>query len=495
MVPTVSRPLLYEVHTRSWLREWSARLKRPVGLGEVPDDDLVQWRAWGFTHVWLMGVWATSQASRRVFLEHPGTSAHLDEVCPGWEPDDVPGSAFAIAGYKVPERCGGEAGLQRLRERLHAHGMRLILDFIPNHVGLDHPWVWEHPERFVPSPGAQPGPGHFLAKTSDGPRWFAHGKDPWFPPWMDTAQLDFRRADTRAAMTAELRSLTARCDGLRCDMTMLLLHDVFARTWEKHPCAQASAGEFWAKAVAAARSPGFTLLAEAYWDLEERLQRLGFDYVYDKRVTDCLIGRDPAGLQRLLRSRSAEFLQRSVHFLENHDEPRVAGHLTLAEHRAAAWLILGLPGLPMLHEGQLSGARVRASVHMNRRAPEAADAEIAAMYEDLLSAIRGSKVGTGTAIVLRPGAEPDGQDLNERVTVVAWSGTSDQASGWDLTVANPSPRGGKCRVVLPGPNPPNRLWWVRNRFAPQPKQRMDLQGGLLLELPAYGVQLLELRPA
>ena len=172
-----------------------------------------------------------------------------------------------------------------------------MLDFVPNHVGLDHPWVRQRPDLFVQSPAEVPGT--FAQQTGTGVRWLAYGKDPYFAPWTDTVQLDYRRAATRAAMTQLLQSIAQRCDGVRCDMAMLVLSDVFAKTWERLPVSNAAeastpAGsgnlrpndrpnsrlsnpehattklehdEFWSSTISAVRQdhPGFVFLAEAYW--------------------------------------------------------------------------------------------------------------------------------------------------------------------------------------------------------------------------------------
>ena len=102
------------------------------------------------------------------------------------------------------------------------------------------------------------------------------------------------------------------------------------------------------------------------------MQGLGFDYTYDKALYDSLVARDAAGARRHLLGMSAEAVAGSAHFLENHDEPRIASILSLAEHRAAALLILGLPGMRFLHDGQLSGARLKMPTRkaMERDLPE-----------------------------------------------------------------------------------------------------------------------------
>src|SRR5262249_39748886 len=160
---------------------------------------------------------------------------------------------------------------------------KLILDFVPNHLGLDHPWVQERPDLFVQLSGA--GGDALSVQTAAGTVNLAYGEDPYCAPWTDTVQLDYRQPETRAAMINVLTGISDLCDGVRCDMAMLVLNDVFARTWER-AAIKKSAGpnEFWEEAITAVRKkhPEFEFLAEVYWGIEDRLQALGFNYTYDK---------------------------------------------------------------------------------------------------------------------------------------------------------------------------------------------------------------------
>jgi hypothetical protein len=205
----MTHPLVYEINTRCWLRDLSIRHGRCLTLDTVPETEFSEWQRRGFTHLWLMGVWTTGPRARELAQCDPALIAAYDALLPGWRAPDIGGSPYSIAAYTVPDALGGEAGLQSFRQRLHAHGLRLLLDFVPNHLGVDHPWTWEQPDRFVQSPG--PAAGAFRVTTPAGDRWLAHGKDPYFAPWTDTAQLDYRRAETRAALTALLQTIVARC--------------------------------------------------------------------------------------------------------------------------------------------------------------------------------------------------------------------------------------------------------------------------------------------
>jgi len=489
-------PLLYEVNTRCWLRDLSDKSAVPVTLGNVPDIEFARWQKLGFTHIWLMGVWTTGPRAREEALRHAELRKSYDQVLPGWQEADVAGSPYAIGDYQVPPALGGEAGLASFRENLRGRGMKLLLDFVPNHVGLDHRWVKERPELFVQGPAE--AAGTFMAQVGGKRCWLAHGKDPYFAPWTDTAQLDYRRADSRAAMVELLQSIAGRCDGVRCDMAMLVLNDVFARTWEHFPCnhPRSTDSEFWASATDAVKGaqPGFLFLAEAYWGLEARLQSLGFDYTYDKAFYDGLVSRDAAGVRRHLLGMSARAVGASAHFLENHDEPRIASVLATAEHRAAALAILGLPGMRFVHDGQLDGARVRVPVQLARRAAETPQAEIQAFYEQLLTVLPGTSVGQGRAELCQPRTAWGDNPTAGNCVIVQWQRLAPE---FDLVVVNLAPHRSQCCAPLSVSDLAAHNWAMKDLLSTEQYTRSgdDLQNqGLYLDLPAHGAQLFHFQP-
>jgi hypothetical protein len=385
--------------------------------------------------------------------------------------------------------------LKKFRTQLHAHGLRLLLDFVPNHLGLDHSWIVERPDLFVQVP--EPAPETFQTETKSGRRWLAHGKDPNFHAWIDTAQLDHRRADTRERMIELLQSVARHCDGVRCDMAMLLLNEVFAKTWEKFPCpAAAPQREFWADAIAAVKKsqPDFLFLGEVYWDLEARLQSLGFDYTYDKRLYDYLVYRNVAEIQRHLSSVTPDFVSASAHFLENHDEPRIASILSLPEHRAAALLTFGLPGLRLVHDGQLTGARIKTPVQLARRPIEPAQPEIAVFYQQLLASLKSAAVGRGKAEILKPRPAWPENPTAQNFVVVQWQS---QPDCFDLAVVNLALHRSQCFVSLTVEGLAQRNWRMNDLLGSEEHQRFgdDLQKqGLYLDLPEYGAQLFHFDP-
>jgi hypothetical protein len=477
-------PLLLELNTRCWLRSLSEAAGCPITLSNVPDAEFRRWLALGVSHLWLMGAWTTGPGSRGFALTEPSLRLRLNELLPGCGVEELAGSPYAIQKYEVPAALGGESGLKIFKEKLNARGIKLILDFVANHAGIDHAWISKRPDRFVHS--SVELPGTFLQATADGPRWFAHGRDPYFPPWRDTVQFDYRNPDTRAAMLGELQSVARRCDGVRCDLAMLQLDEVFAATWAEFPAVgPMPSEEFWAGAIETVKRerPDFPFLAEVYWGLESKLQSLGFDYTYHKQVYDGIVGRRAMELQKHLLESTPAFLARGIHFLENHDEPRAAALLSPAEHRAAALLMLGLPGMKMLYEGQLEGRRRHVPVQFARWPDEGIDHEIRAMYETWFSMLKNSAVGRGECKLLDTGDAAG-------VVAIQWQNSVTQ---FDLVVVNLNATSAQSRVRPEIENMAARNWRIQNLpdgDAIRSSGRELQTGGVKLELPAHAAQLI-----
>lgn len=490
----MSHPLLYEVNTRCWLRELSEQAGNPVTLADVPDSALDRWQRLGFTHIWLMGVWMTGRRSRGCALADD-LQRKYRAALPDYTEKDIAGSPYAIADYVVPTSLGGESGLGGFRERLHARNLKLVLDFVPNHLGLDHRWLSQRPDLFVQSP--QPAPGTFRRETAFGGRWLAHGRDPYFAPWTDTAQLDYRNPDTQLAMHQVLLAVAKRCDGVRCDMAMLVLNDVFAKTWAGFPSSKTvGVGEFWAEAIAETKRTHqtFMFMAEAYWGLQEQLLSLGFDYTYDKELYDAVVRRDAGAVGHRLQSAPWRFIESSAHFLENHDEPRIASLLSLAEHRPAALLVLALPGMRFLQDGQLAGACIHNPVQLSRRRRELPRPDIRNMYEQILSVLQDSAVGRGRWKLLPPHEAWAGNTTAQNIVLVQWQG---QPPGFDLAAVNLAPHRSQGYAQLDVENLDAVNWSMRDLLGSEEYHRHGAElrsRGLFLDLPEHGAQLFQFRP-
>ena len=143
-------PSLYQINTRVWLTELSRTLGRKATLDDVPDAALDRLVAQGFDWVWFLSVWQTGPAAQAISRANPEWRREFEETLPDLTENDIAGSGFAIQDYTVHRDLGGDAALARLRQRLHARGLKLMLDFVPNHMAPDHRWIDEHPGLLHP---------------------------------------------------------------------------------------------------------------------------------------------------------------------------------------------------------------------------------------------------------------------------------------------------------------------------------------------------------
>src|SRR5574341_669824 len=357
-------PSLYQINTRVWLTEISRTLDRPAMLDDIPDTELDRIAQVGFDWVWLLSVWQTGLAGRRVSRSNAEWREEFQHTLTDLREEDIAGSGFAITGYTVHQTLGGDGALARLRRRLRKRGLRLLLDFVPNHTGLDHPWVDDYPDYYVVGTEldlARAPQNYTWIKRNRGDLLLAYGRDPYFAGWPDTLQLNYGNPATQEAMIAELAKIADQCDGVRCDMAMLVLPEVFERTWDIR------AQPFWPQATQRVRErfPDFCFMAEVYWDLEWTMQQQGFDYAYDKRLYDRLREGHAKPVREHFHA-GLDYQNKLARFLENHDEPRAAATFSPGVHEAAAVITFLSPGLRFFHQGQFLGRKKRISPHLVR---------------------------------------------------------------------------------------------------------------------------------
>lgn len=483
-------PSLYQINTRVWLTELSQGLGRPATLDDVPDAELDRWRDRGFDWIWFLSVWLTGEKSRRVSRTEPGWRKEFSETLPDLKEDDIGGSGFAIKGYTVHPDLGGEEALARLRERLKKRGLKLMLDFVPNHMGLDHPWIDEHPDYFIPGTEAElkAAPQNYTkTKTNRGEEIFAYGRDPYFAGWPDTLQLNYANPATQDAMIGELVNIARHCDGVRCDMAMLVLPDIFERTWGRR------SPLFWPKATQTVRSqhPGFCFMAEVYWDMEWTLQQQGFDYAYDKRLYDRLREGHSRPVREHLMAEMG-YQNKLARFLENHDEPRASATFELNRHQAAAIITFLSPGLRFFHQGQFEGRKKRISPHLIRGPAEPVDSDLRSFYDKLLAVLRRSETREGRWQLLECRPAGDGNGSWDNVLSYAWEGAADQKL---LVVVNNSPTQSQCLIPLPLAGLAGQGVRLQDTMGPSCYDREGddlLTRGHYLDLPPWGFHVFEL---
>jgi hypothetical protein len=454
-------PVLYQINTRVWLTELSQMLGRPATLDDIPDAELDRLAKLGIDWIWFLSVWQTGPDAQQVSRSNPEWRRDFEETLPDLRDEDIAGSGFAITGYTVNQNLGGDAALARLREKLRQRGLKLMLDFVPNHMGLGHPWIETHPEFFIQ------GAEHDLATAPQnytrlplhaGDQIFAYGRDPYFSGWPDTLQLNYANPALQEAMIGELTRIAGQCDGLRCDMAMLVLPEVFERTWGQR------APLFWPTATQRVRDrvPGFLFMAEVYWDLEWTLQHQGFDYAYDKRLYDRL----RAGHARPVREHfhaGLDYQDKLARFLENHDEPRAAATFSADVHQAAAVLSFLAPGLRFFHQGQFEGRTKRISPHLVRGPQEPVHEKLMQFYDRLLAILRQPTVRDGEWQLLECTPAWEGNWTNDCFVTFAWQGPAGQS----LVVAvNYADHQSQCHVRLPWGYLAGKKWQLQDQLSP-----------------------------
>jgi len=487
--PVRPYPALYQINTRVLMRSLAHELNRPVTLNEFPDAELDRLATLGFDWIWLLGVWQTGSAGRNVSLQNSEWRREFQQLLPDFHDDDVCGSCFAISSYTVHSEFGGNAALDRLRSRIHKRGMRLLLDFVPNHTAPDHPWVLQHPEYYVHGTEAQlerEPQNYTRVKTASGSGIRAYGRDPYFSGWPDTLQLNYANPAVQEAMTGELENIAALCDGVRCDMAMLILPDVFERTWGLRPAS------FWPRAIDRVRAlrPGFLFMAEVYWDLEWTLQQQGFDYTYDKRLYDRLREGHARPVRDHFRA-DMDFQRKSARFLENHDEPRAASAFAPAVHDAAAVLTFLSPGLRFLHQGQMEGCTRRIPVHLSRGPTEPRDPARFEFYDRLLTCMRHPSVEANWQL-LECSPAWEGNWTWDCFIGFGWRGPGNAP----LVIAvNYAANQSQCYLRIPFEELRNKNLTFRDLMSPSVYQRNGaeiLSHGLYLDMPAWGYHVFEL---
>ena len=487
MNPWPKHPVIYEINTWVWLEELSREYKSPVTLAKVPRE---KWDGIGdlkIDAVWFMGVWERSPAGIDIANKNEGLLTDFRRALPDYRTEDNVGSPYCVRQYVVDEHLGGPEGLAVARRELARRGIKLVLDFVPNHVAPDHPWVTRHPEYFVQgnTDDARNDPASFV---ETGGKVFACGRDPYFPAWPDVLQLNAFQPGLRQAVIETLSDMAGQCDGVRCDMAMLLLNNIFERTWGLRAGAK-PATEYWPEIIPAIKrkNPDFKFIAEAYWDLEWELQQQGFDFCYDKKLYDRMEHGDAENV-RLHLLADLPYQEGMVRFIENHDEPRAAATFPDGKGRAAAVAILTLTGAKLLHEGQFEGMKTRLPVFLGRRPAEPVDHDLAAFYRRLLKEIDRDVFRRGEWHLCERTGWPDNQSC-QNILAWCWRGAKEHY----LIVVNFSGSGAQGLVRLPWDELTGKRWQVTDLFTGQMHERSGdemFNAGLYVDLPPWGFHIL-----
>ncbi len=366
--------ILYEIGSRIFCNESGKSLAETLAM---------QSKSLAFQasdQIWCMGVWEKSPGSQNIAQKHPGLQKEYKKALPDFSKKDVIGSPYAIFRYEPNPDFTSWDDLKEAQLFLQSIGKKLILDFVPNHMALDTPYLLSHPDLFLKGwermdPAS---PNFFIAENG---KVYAHGKDPYFDGWTDTVQWDFSNAKTLDFHIDLLLKIASVCDGVRCDMAMLVLPFIFHRTHGKE------GKPYWSNLIQSIKkvNPTFSFYAEAYWDLEYTLQTMGFDGTYDKTLYD----RMHSSNNRLVADHllaELSYQEKSIRFLENHDEPRAFSVFGL-QSRAYFALLCFLPGIVLFHEKQEEGYAIKIPVQLGRRQAEKRDDAIFEFYARALQTL------------------------------------------------------------------------------------------------------------
>jgi len=481
MTKRPAHPVIYEINTWVRLGELSRRYGGQIHLGVVPAREWDALAGLGIDALWLMGVWERSPAGIRMAAQNEGLIADFKGALPDFSPEDNVGSPYCVRNYIVDAHLGGPDGLMEARRLLAERNIELILDFVPNHVAPDHSWVAQHPEYFIHGnqEDFRRDPGSFMLT---GNRVFACGRDPHYAAWPDVLQLNAFHPEARQAMIEKVLHIAGQCDGIRCDMAMLVMNSVFAQTWGPHAGSE-PAQEFWPELIRAIRKnrPSFLFLAEAYWGLEWQLQQQGFDFCYDKRLYERLEHGNAENV-RLHLCAERSYQDKLIRFIENHDEPRAATAFSSKKAFAAAVTVATIPGARLFHEGQFEGRTARLPVFLGRRPYESLDPDVKAFYDRLLEVLGSHCLRNGEWRLCKRIGRPDPAG-NEDLVAWCWKDEGERY----LIVVNLSDRAAQGQVRLAWNNPTGGPW--TDLFTGNIHEIKSEE--LSVDLPAWGFHILK----
>ncbi|OHT13427.1 Alpha amylase, catalytic domain containing protein [Tritrichomonas foetus] len=380
---------LYEISTRPYLYLLGQKLGKTVTLRDIPESEFDDWKNKGFEWVWFMGVWQVGDIGLKHDRETDNLKNSYNENLPGWNNDDVIGSPYAIVQYTVNTAIGTLEDIAWIREELHKRGMKLMLDFVPNHSALDAPEVTSKVNFYIRAPNGQ---------VSSSKYWnngIAFGCGKWCDPWTDVAQYNYFDEGLRQHQIDVLKFIASVADGARCDMAHLIISAQFEDYWRNELNAYGysrPSREFWEEAISTVKSsyPEFRFLAESYSDNEANLINLGFDFAYDKVPYDKLTYKDAPGFIQEIWNRNRDYKSHCCFFTENHDEKRAVANFfyNYQAANAAAGALLTLPGMRFFNQEQWNGPSNKIDVHLRRANYEQPNQACVTFYDKLFQVLK-----------------------------------------------------------------------------------------------------------
>ena len=435
---------IYEINTRVWIKRFAQNNSAPK-LIDIPYNYWETLIDKGIKYVWLMGIWETAPDTIEKYCFDDGLISEYKKALPDWKPEDVIGSPYAIDNYHINKTLATTDEFIQLKKNLNKLGLKIILDFIPNHFSADTSLLKTNPEIFLQGNEELFTKDELIYfKAYDG-NIYAHGRDPNFPAWLDIIQVNYFSDSARFFMIDTLKNITKLCDGVRCDMAMLPMNNIFQTTWQK-PLEMLGTNrigeEFWVDAIRQTKeiNNDFIFMAEAYWDTEWELQKLGFDFTYDKRLLDRLESGDAENILEHLQAEK-EFQQKSVRFIENHDEKRAATTFGIEKSKAAVIVMSTIQGAALFHDGQFEGRNVRLPVQLGREPSEEINNSLVVFYDNLLEIVNHPVFTNGSWSLITP-IQLD-HDFTYK-NILSWEWTLEKEKR--IVVINYSDSSAYCRI-------------------------------------------------
>lgn len=480
-----NNPRLLEINARIWIKRFGS----DCTLASVPDEEIAKWKELGFDMIWLMGVWNNNKSAIEEYCFEPNLISSYNNALRDWQKEDVIGSPYSIDKYEVNSLLGTKADLLAFKKRLNDAGIKLILDFVCNHFSAKSSLIWTNKEIFLPADEFifKNDPYTFYPSPANSKEYLAHGRDPLFPPWKDTVQVNLYSIEARKYLTSVLIELTELCDGVRCDMAMLPLNNIFYNTWIgviKKYGFEKPEKEFWEEAIISVKNKrdDFIFIAETYWDLEWQLQNLGFDFTYDKRLTDRLAFGDVHSIIEHLQAEK-DYQQKSVRFLENHDEDRAIIKFGRERSIAAAVIISTISGIAFYFDGQCEGRKIKLPVQLGREPEEKQDEKIKEFYRILFRITKADVFRNGNWKLLETNSAADNDYTYDNM--LAWEWRLDNELR--IVVVNYNNSTSRCRLKFEVKPNSNELVLsdLLNQTTYKRSVKEILEKGLFVELKAY----------
>ncbi|MCB0742725.1 MAG: glycosidase [Ignavibacteriales bacterium] len=449
---------IYEINTRVWLKRFNSVNEKPT-LKDVPKEYWQNLYAKGFSFVWLMGIWKTNENIIKDYCFEPGLISEYGRALKDWNEKDVIGSPYSIDIYEVNPLVGTKEELLDLKQYLNSLGIKLILDFVPNHFSVESQLIETNPELFLSASEdfLQRNSYTFFRSKLPNNKIFAHGRDPFFPAWQDTIQVNYFNENARQIMIETLNNLTTMCDGVRCDMAMLALNNIFENTWGgvlSYGNYKKPEKEFWEICISNVKKlrNDFVFIGEAYWDLEWELQRLGFDFTYDKKLLDRIRSENVPEIRSHLMAEH-DFQQKSIRFIENHDEERAVISMGIEKSKAAAIITSTVKGMTLFHDGQLEGRKTKLPVQLGREPIEKDNPNLVEFYDKLFRITSSEVFKYGKWEMLNP--IPSWETNRTYQNILAWKINYEERKR--LIVVNFSREVAQCKIELNLINYPSKF--------------------------------------